>query len=157
MSYKFYAEDRANRYKESGRPFGQPNAARSTWETWPNDADSERAVMCAEFHVWLVKTRIATERDLLSDEAHLKSIAPFASAGLEGAATPQDVPLCVLEFASSALQVMELKRKLDLCNVYYSQAVSDNPESYLNIEPGNEAEVNDLWAAFIKERGEEKK
>ncbi len=134
-----------------GQPAGVPN-----WETFADDAEMERGVMVAEFHVWLIKTRYEVERHLMASEAHQRSIAPFADAGLEAAKTPRDIPVVVLEFASTALAVMKLKRKLDLCNVYYAQAASDQAETHLNIEPGNEGEVNELWRLFIKERDAEK-
>jgi hypothetical protein len=115
-------------------------------------ADSERAVMLVEFHAWLVKTRVKTEQSLLNAESQQRELAPFAQAGLDTADTPADVPLVVLEFASRALDVMRLRRRLDLLNVYYQQAFVPQCGTALLIERGNEAEVNALWEWFIEER-----
>jgi hypothetical protein len=134
--------------------FAKPHAERDNWENASMNAVSERAVMVAEFHAWLVKTRIATERYALLNEANIREIGPFAQAGLANASTPRDVPFVVMEFAQQALNAMEFKRKLDLLNVYYRQASFAENTERLTIEPGNEAEVNQLWDWFIEERSE---
>ncbi len=131
-----------------------PRAPQATPQATPprawNDTANERAVMVAEFHAWLIKTRIDTEKNLMNCERYMHSIAPFAQAGLDGAATPDEVPMVVLEFADHALRVLDARRKLDLLNVYYRQAAyAENTES-LTIEEGNEAEVNELWNWFTE-------
>lgn len=129
-------------------------ASASTWAGARQAAVSERAIMVAQFHAWLVKTRIETEKNLLNTERFQNDLAPFARAALDKAATPADVSLVVSEFAVEVLCVMDLKRKLALLNVYYRQAAfAENTES-LTIEAGNEAEVNELWTWFIEESNE---
>jgi hypothetical protein len=137
--------------KTAARGFAAPAAPKmSTWENAWEVAEGERSVMVAEFHAWLVKTRVETERLFINADASQREIAPFAQAGLDLAATPADVPLCVLDFAARTLAAMELRRKLDLLNVYYRQALGGSP--ILVMEKGNEAEVNQLWSMFIEER-----
>jgi len=140
--------------KAEQRKFGAQVGNKGDWETAWSNSDKERLVMVAEFHAWLIKTRVKTETRLYEQTNHLKGIAPFAQAGIDLAATPADVPLVVIEFATAALDVMETERQLNLLNVYYGQAASEQSQSKLRVEPGNEAEVNALWDWFIKERGE---
>jgi hypothetical protein len=125
---------------------------KNDWSGIWQDAQHEKAVMVAEFHAWLVKTRIETEKDLLNNERQLRETAPFAQAGLDDAETPQSVPIVVIEFAIKALREMELKRKLALLNVYYRQASYSECSESLTIEEGNEAEINELWTWFSEER-----
>lgn len=125
-----------------------PRAA--SWESAWDEAEKERTLMVAKFHAWLVQSRIETEKRLLSSEAHQKSIAPFARAGMGSATTPASVPLVVLEFAEATLQVMDLKRKMALLDVYYRQAAHNETSDCLTMEAGNEAEVNELWEQFLQ-------
>ena len=151
----FKADRRVAGNEKHRAPFGKLSGDKNTWDKWAHHAESERAVMTAEFHAWLVKTRIETEAQLFNSKQHQRGIAPFAQAGLDEAGAPADLPLCVIEFAMITLEVMELRRKLDLLNVYYSQAANDRYESSLQVEKGNEAEVNILWDWFIQERNSE--
>lgn len=132
--------------------FGKPHPERGSWENAWQHAASERAVMVAEFHAWLVKTRIETEKELLNDERRQRELAPFAQAGLDLADTPQELPMVVVEFAHCSLKVLDFKRRLNLLNVYYRQAVQEENDTGLTVEEGNEAEINELWEWFVKER-----
>ncbi len=156
MSKANDSQARLARYAKAGRQFGKPVAVKSTWDTWADHSETERTVMVAEFHCWLLQKRTETERSLMQSKAHQRAIAPFADAGLKQAETPQDVPMCVLEFAHTALEVMDLKRQLALLNVYYDEAAHDVHENRLGLDARNEAAVTALWDWFIGERDEEK-
>ena len=136
--------------------FGDAYPEASTWETWREHAESEQAVMVSEFHHWIVKTKAATEQRLLTADNQRRAKAPIARAGMEKAATPREVPMCVLQFTLLALEVLELERKIKLLNVYYRQAANEESDTELIIEEGNEAEVNELWNWFIECRNEKK-
>ncbi len=132
--------------------FAERAPGESDWAGYGRAAEGERAVMVAEFHAWVVKTRINTEQRLLNIRRHMNEIEPFARAGMDNAQTPADVPHVVLEFASSALDVAAKERELALLNVYYGKAAQEHNDVCLTIEPGGEAEVNTLWEMFIEAR-----
>ncbi|HEY0073413.1 MAG TPA: hypothetical protein VGB77_04865 [Abditibacteriaceae bacterium] len=143
-------------HRPAGRsPFAQVHPENHNWNDASYKALNEQAVMIAEFHAWLVKTRIETEQRLIAAEQLMTETAPFARAGLEAAPTPREVPFVVTHFAHFALDVIERRRELNLLNVYYRQAARDENTESLHIEPGNEAEVMRLWEWFIAERNDE--
>ncbi|RYX86606.1 hypothetical protein EON83_00040 [bacterium] len=135
--------------------FGKPDSvSTNSWEEFGDGAIRERSVMVSEFHHWLVKTRIDVEQKLLNARRSMNDTAFFAEAGIAGASTPKEVPLCVIDFARDALRVIDLQRKLDLLNVYYRQAANEESDDSLTIEKGNEAEVGALWNWFIECRSQ---
>ena len=132
--------------------FAQPVGGQS-WETFADDAETERGVMVADFHVWVIAARHETEAQLMSAQSFQRSIAPMAQAAIEAAATPRDVPVVVVEFAQSTLDVMQLAQRLALFNAYYSRAVSDCSEAHLDFDAGA-LEVAALWKMFLEARDE---
>lgn len=139
--------------------FGKPvPETKASWDKWGERAFSERCIMMAEFHQWVVKTRIELEQDIITSERFITDIEQFARAGFEGAASPADVPLVVLEFAASSLNLLEKKRNMALLDLYYkSNGNWGGHQEHLQVNPGDEAEINDLWEWFLRDREEAKK
>ena len=123
---------------------------KTVWEM----ATHERVEMVAEFHAWLAKKRIETEKKLLNNERHVHEIAPFASTALRKVEASDNLPYVVLEFAGVTLESMRMRRDLDLLNVYYRQAAQEECTESLSIEANNEADMNRLWDWFTEDRGE---
>jgi len=133
--------------------FGQPAPeAKASWELVYGQAENERAIMVSEFKTWILKKRIAVETELMRCQTRMRSIAPFASTGMQLAPTPADVPAVVIEFAQAALEVMAAERELALINVYFTQAATQQNDELLTVQPGNEEEINTLWTMFTDER-----
>lgn len=136
-------------------PFGKRHASRASWDNWADRAEAERFVMVAEFKIWAIKTKLQTEEELIRAQVAMRAGEPFARAGIDKAETPQDVPLCVIEFAMNTLNMLERQRKLDLCNLYFEAQASMGDEYSIQAERSEEAEIKALWDLFIEEREEE--
>ena len=89
--------------------------------------------------------RVELKRQHLRVDNWCRSIAAFAQAGVNKAATPRDVPMCVLNFAYSSFGVWQLGRKPNLFNVYHRQTAKEESDTEFIIEEGNEAGVSELW------------
>jgi hypothetical protein len=111
--------------------------------------------MMDEFHAWVVATRQKIEERLLTVEHHIASIEPFARAGMHSAASPADVPLCVLEFADTALRQLEYRRSMEMLNVYYKQGGHWGAgQEHLTVEGHDSAAINALWDWFMEDQEE---
>jgi hypothetical protein len=128
---------------------------KSSWEKWGENAESERIAMMGEFHVWAVAARQKIEARIITAEHHSAAVEPFARAGMHSAATPADVPLCVLEFADTALRLMEYRRQMEMLNAYYKQGAHWGAgQEHLTVEGHNSAAINALWDWFLEDQEE---
>jgi len=134
----------------------QEPSPKDTWEDFGSRAESERTAMAAEFFAWAMKKRSKLEERLFHNERHMTECAPFARAGMNNAETPAEVPLAVLEFASTALDVLDYQRELEKLNAYYRHSVSQGIETTLAMGSGKDNDLHHLWEQFLEEREENK-
>ncbi len=134
--------------------FGARIEPESTWGNYQDAAHRERCVMAAEFQAWIVKTKFDIEKRLYSIERELRELAPFAQAGIDNAASPQQIPMCVLQFADYSLKNIECQRMLHLLNMFFGRAAASNCEWAVQYEENERAEFCELWDWFIEDRNE---
>jgi hypothetical protein len=127
-------------------------AQTGTWETFGADAEHERGAMVDPFHAWIVETRRDVEVRLHSERRHNRSVAPFARVAMDAAESPAACPTVVYEFATGALNVLELQAKLDLLKVYYFEAVDPAYDCGLSVHSGNADALRELWAWWQSEQ-----
>lgn len=123
-----------------------------TWDSYGSDAEHERGQLVEPFHAWVIQKRGEVERSLHNNRRHNARIAPFARLALDAAPTPAQCGAVVYEFATGALDALELQAQLDLLNVYYFEAVSPTYDCGLTLADGNAASARELWQWWQREQ-----
>ena len=133
-------------------------AGETTWETYGTDAQYMRVQMAEPFFAWVAQKRSEVERSLFNARFHMAACEPFARAAFDRAESPGKMPVVVVEFAQTALDVMEREAELAKLNAYYQQMATFNYEVDLGIGQASDLLghiTHDLWDWYQREQAEQ--